>query len=122
MYRKPARGRTDPNYQKKYMHQYYRRNKTQFLRNCKRRRSESQEIINIAKSVPCADCGESYPPYVMDFDHIRGKKEFQLGGKFGMALNRLLKEIDKCDVVCANCHRERTYARGQYRSAHLRAY
>jgi hypothetical protein len=63
------------------------------------------------KSKPCADCSESYPPYVMDFDHKSGK-EFCIAKCAGrVSRRRLLKEAAKCDVVCANCHRERTHQR-----------
>lgn len=68
-------------------------------------------VIAAAKQVPCADCGESYPPFVMDFDH-RGDKEFDIGmAPTRVSMSRLLAEIAKCDVVCANCHRFRTFAR-----------
>lgn len=58
------------------------------------------------------DCGNSFPPYVMDFDHVRGEK---LGNVSSMCNNRplttIMKEIEKCDLVCANCHRIRTQKR-----------
>jgi hypothetical protein len=79
----------------------------------KRDRDESALIIRDAKSRPCADCGQVYPPYVMDFDHVRGKKRFNIG-LFRAGHTRpkeVLAEIAKCDVVCANCHRERTYGK-----------
>ena len=91
---------------------HYYRNRERLLRGAHERREAHQEIANIAKSVTCADCGESYPPFVMDFDHVRGRKEFQIGGSLHLALDRLLKEIDKCDVVCSNCHRFRTFTHG----------
>lgn len=60
------------------------------------------------KSKPCVDCGIQYHPAVMDFDHVRGKKEFTIGSHLKtFALQKLLNEIAKCDVVCANCHRAR---------------
>lgn len=77
-----------------------------------RRREERTELINKIKNVPCLDCGNSYPPYVMDFDHRDpGQKSFSIGGKGKNehTLALLLEEIAKCDVVCANCHRERTH-------------
>lgn len=62
------------------------------------------------KDVPCTDCGVTYPSYVMDFDHRDStRKEFTLAESLTLSLKRLLAEIEKCDVVCANCHRERTY-------------
>ena len=63
------------------------------------------------KSVPCVDCGISYHWYVMDFDHRRGIKEFEISvlSKKAMSHKRIMAEVAKCDVVCANCHRVRTY-------------
>jgi hypothetical protein len=65
----------------------------------------------------CADCGEG-DVLVLEFDHVRGETEFNLGSAVQRAygLERIKKEISKCDVVCANCHRRRTYRRlGSYR-------
>jgi hypothetical protein len=63
-----------------------------------------------AKSKPCKDCGGTFPPYVMEFDHARGNKRACLN-----SLKDKIKafniEMAKCDVVCANCHRIRTYLR-----------
>lgn len=72
-----------------------------------------KSILNEAKSKPCSDCGVAYPPYVMDFDHVRGKKLFVLSRarKRPLSLEVLFAEMSKCDVVCANCHRERTHSR-----------
>ncbi len=75
-------------------------------------REKNREIIRSAKSRPCADCGEQYPYYVMQFDHVRGKKEFNIGAIGPTASrSRLLEEIEKCEVVCANCHAERSHQR-----------
>lgn len=73
-------------------------------------------IVRRAKAQPCADCGIQYPFYVMQLDHVRGKKRFGLGRIKGSAIaaSRILDEIAKCDVVCANCHAARTYTRQQY--------
>ena len=76
-------------------------------------RKRLQEEVKRHKSVPCADCGVTYPHYVMDFDHVRGEKLFSIGTSqkdFGCkALSVLRQEIAKCEVVCSNCHRERTW-------------
>lgn len=71
------------------------------------------EFVKQAKSVPCKDCGVSYPYYVMDFDHRNSsEKKFSLS-KYNQIgnLEKIKAEIAKCDVVCANCHRERTFGR-----------
>lgn len=65
------------------------------------------------KSVPCADCCQSYPYYVMQFDHL-GEKLFAIGRRSSsMAYHKVLDEIEKCEVVCSNCHAIRTWQRRQ---------
>lgn len=56
------------------------------------------------------DCGVPYPYYVMEFDHRDpSQKLANIGRLLGNSWKRLKDEIAKCDVVCANCHRERTH-------------
>lgn len=71
------------------------------------------DFVREAKSKPCTDCGIQYPYYVMQFDHCRGTKELQMDVRTvaRTGLERLTAEIAKCDVVCANCHAERTQNR-----------
>ena len=64
------------------------------------------------KSAPCADCGQKFPPEVMDFDHVRGLKEGDISRLvYTAGEERVRAELEKCEVVCANCHRLRTAAR-----------
>lgn len=75
-------------------------------------RDTNRQIIREAKDIPCADCGVAHPHYVMQFDHVQGVKEFNIGPVGPtVSRDRLLAEISKCEVVCANCHSERTYTR-----------
>ena len=91
---------------------HYYLNKKTYLERNKRYRSEIRKFVqSVKESAPCADCGKGYPYYIMDFDHLRDK-DFNINylsstGRIGS----LKKEIKKCDIVCANCHRERTYKR-----------
>jgi hypothetical protein len=68
-------------------------------------------VNDIKSSTPCADCRGKFPPYVMDFDHVRGVKAFGIGQATirPVSIDELAAEIAKCDVVCSNCHRERTF-------------
>jgi len=57
---------------------------------------------------PCVDCGNK-DPTVLEFDHRDPKtKSFNISNMMNMTWGTIKKEIDKCDVVCANCHRQRT--------------
>lgn len=59
---------------------------------------------------PCTDCGES-DPRVLELDHCRGEKKIAGVSELvhnTRSLAAIQKEIEKCDVVCANCHRIRT--------------
>lgn len=81
-------------------------------RNKRQLQARNREYLDKAKEGPCVDCGVQYPPYVMDFDHVRGEKKDKVSNVARSAsIERLQAEIDKCDLVCANCHRERTHNR-----------
>ncbi len=76
----------------------------------KRSRRKKKEWMDGLKNRPCEDCDKSFPPYVMDWDHVRGEKKFVLSATLAnnISRERILAEIAKCDLVCANCHRIRT--------------
>jgi hypothetical protein len=77
-----------------------------------RRAEGTRETILAAKDKGCTDCGRWYPPYVLDFDHVRGTKIDNIShARFLSAPRKLREEIAKCEVVCANCHREREHKR-----------
>jgi len=60
----------------------------------------------------CQDCGKTYHPYVMDFDHRPGEqKRFEISEGGSRTHTLLFAELAKCDLVCANCHRLRTWQR-----------
>jgi hypothetical protein len=76
-------------------------------------RKRNKEYIAFVKSLySCVDCGESNP-LVLEFDHVRGKKKSNVSdmGNQSYSLKTIQKEIDKCEVRCANCHRIATYDR-----------
>lgn len=91
---------------------HYRRNKRQYLDKNSRSVAACRRFTREMKNRPCADCGVIYPYYVMDFDHRENKtKKFLVSQTAQMSINAIKREISKCDVVCANCHRERTHRR-----------
>lgn len=75
---------------------------------------EIRTLLNQLKSVPCADCEKPHPPWAMDFDHRPDEEKcFNLGEapRRGFSEETLQRELDKCDVVCALCHRYRTFGK-----------
>ncbi len=73
--------------------------------------ARGRKQVDKEKDKPCMDCGGSFPPCAMDFDHVRGEKYKEVGVMWGYSKHRLMVEIAKCDLVCSNCHRIRTYDR-----------
>jgi hypothetical protein len=71
----------------------------------------NRALVLAAKSGPCMDCGGVFHYSVMDLDHVRGEKRFALAlaGHYSKAV--VEAEIAKCDLVCSNCHRMRTFKR-----------
>ena len=64
----------------------------------------------------CVDCGEK-DPIVLDFDHKDPETKFKgihrmLAGHYSW--DSLLKEIEKCEIRCANCHRRKSYTQFKY--------
>ena len=65
------------------------------------------------KRGPCSDCGQTFTPEAMHWDHRPGTEKVRdLANLAANHARRLvLAEIEKCDLVCANCHAARTAAR-----------
>lgn len=64
-------------------------------------------LFNYFLTHPCVDCGET-DPIVLTFDHQRNK-EFTISDQIGAgSLSKIVEEIDKCEVRCANCHMRKT--------------
>lgn len=97
---------------KVFTRNHYRLNKRQYIDRSLRSTAKRREFLRQVKSRPCVDCGIQYPYYVMDFDHRDGeKKSFEMNRVNYVTMRAIKQEIEKCDVVCSNCHRERTYRR-----------
>jgi hypothetical protein len=97
---------------REYHNQWYKDNKEKRVAQIREYQKRVAEEIRLKKSVPCADCGVSYSYWIMQFDHLSNKL-FQISpanaGRLGR--KKVLEEIEKCEVVCANCHANRTYNR-----------
>ncbi len=65
----------------------------------------------------CTDCGYNAAPEALDFDHVRGDKKRNVSSC--KTIQSALDEAEKCEVVCANCHRIRTLDRMRDKAAGL---
>lgn len=69
------------------------------------RYARCRKFLNEAKDKPCADCKQKFPPPVMHFHHRNPTdKIIEVAKLVQHKTDTLQAEIDKCDVICANCH------------------
>lgn len=93
---------------KAYNRAHYQRHKPEYRGKLTERRLRMRAWFSAIKSgLRCAICGEDHPA-TLDFHHDGGDKEFILADaiRHGYGKVRILKEIKKCVVMCANCHRK----------------
>lgn len=99
---------------RRYSKKYRDKNPEHWRSVRKKYNARKRDLVHEAKNKPCSDCKIQYPFYIMQFDHVRGEKLFDIGqhqAQGGWGFEVLKAEIEKCDVVCSNCHAERTYNR-----------
>jgi hypothetical protein len=103
--------------QRQYLREHYAAQHEYYLAKAKRSnrklRVAQRRLLERMKSIPCLDCGGLFPPWVMDFDHVRGIKLFNVSRGTRLTEKVMLTEASKCEIVCSNCHRDRTYKRLQ---------
>ena len=104
-------------------HNWYVKHRAVHYENIHRRRREladglAKRLLDYLAEHPCVDCGESNP-IVLEFDPMRDTKKFSLRNHFahGSSWQVILKEIETCEVRCANCHRLKTAQQFGYRRA-----
>lgn len=74
-------------------------------------RAKKRNVVNQLKAEPCTDCRSRFHPEAMGFDHITTDKFKNVSHMLTYSLERILSEVKKCELVCANCHAVRTYNR-----------
>lgn len=93
---------------------HYENNKDEYKARAIKRREEIRHfLVDYKESRSCADCHKRFPHYVLDLDHLPGCTK--LIGPASLpnlgSWKKVHEELAKCEVVCANCHRQRTYFR-----------
>lgn len=108
----------DPEASRRYKKDWYKRHcdevraRTQLSRPKYKKRAKDY-VWKIKAETPCVDCNCKFHPVAMDFDHISQDKEAEIARLVnnGCSIERIAREIAKCELVCANCHRVRTWSR-----------
>lgn len=78
-----------------------------------RKRGLAVWLWEMKRGKPCADCGQSFHPVAMHWDHTGTDKVINISRavNHGWTRERILLELAKCELVCSNCHSIRTYTR-----------
>jgi hypothetical protein len=94
---------------REYRRTHYANNKEAYSSNVLKRKKETQEWLRSLKAgKSCRYCTESYAA-CLDYHHRDGtEKKFNIAkaATNGYSRETILKEIAKCDLICANCHRK----------------
>jgi len=92
-----------------YRRRWYAKNRDSEKDHVKRRKARIREWFKDHKlSLKCIKCGESHPATI-DFHHSHGKKEKSISKMVadGYSIFRISEELEKCEVLCSNCHRKK---------------
>lgn len=105
----------DPEKQKEAQRKSYFKNIDKNRIKNKTYREKVREYVRTQKeSGSCKDCGVAYPYYVMEYDHIEDNKIRSVAKiTSNGSMDQVIKEIAKCDLICSNCHKIRTWERIQ---------
>ena len=92
-----------------YRREWYNKNRKHAKSKVVERREVMKKwLVDYKSKLSCTKCGESHPG-TLDFHHNgSSKKDFVIAQvvNYGYSIETILKEISKCVVLCANCHRK----------------
>lgn len=110
---------------RKYDKSHYDKNKHKYRKTKNDKRKDRaikirSFIISLLKKSKCMDCGNN-DWRVLEFDHRdMNNKSMNIADATKYSLEKTKKEIEKCDIVCSNCHRIRTITQlGYYKEINL---
>jgi hypothetical protein len=106
----------DKEKQREAIRKHYRANRQYYIDKAYRKRDTLRKwVYEYKNSTPCTDCNIQYPHYVTDFDHLGGDSGEKLNTVSRLinsgSTKQVKEEIAKCELVCSNCHRIRTFKR-----------
>ena len=99
-------------YQREYRIKWYNKHKQSEVAHVRRRKKEIRKWLdNYKKTLKCSNCDENHPA-ALEFHHISKKdKENAITNMVynGNSIEKIKKEIEKCRVLCSNCHKKLHY-------------
>ena len=102
----------DPIKRREYRRKWYAKNRKSEIGHVKRRKLEIRKWLKeYKKTLKCSRCSENHPATI-DFHHKdKSEKDQDISYfvAFGYSIDRIKREIEKCDILCANCHRKEHY-------------
>ena len=99
-------------YQREYHKKWYAKPENAAKQKAKSKEVGKEQLIRNRKFVwkykgehPCTVCGETRPQ-CLDFHHNGNDKSFEIANMMNRrySIKRIQSEIEKCDIVCKNCH------------------
>ena len=99
---------------REYDRAYQARNAEKRRRQAKERRKRLVALNHTMKaSMSCADCGGSFHPAAMEWDHLPGEEKLDDISTLARTgkTRQFHRELEKCELVCANCHAVRSFER-----------
>ena len=97
-----------PKHKRKYNKKWCKENPEKIRASVKKRQERNRQYAqNYKLSKGCSICGYNKCASALDFHH-KGDKEFSIAHMVNSnwSLKKIIEEIDKCVILCANCHRE----------------
>jgi hypothetical protein len=98
---------------KEYTQAHYQKNKERYIKNAVannkvRGAANRAWLINYLRTQECVDCGNK-DIEVLQFDHRNREEKTKMVYRFlASSLERMIEEVNKCDIRCANCHMKRS--------------
>ena len=101
----------DPQKRRECRRRWYANNKDSEKKHVKKRKTGIKKWFEDYKlKLKCSKCSEDHPA-VLEFHHNLKNKEFNISEMIsnGYSIDRIKKEIEKCIVLCSNCHKKEHY-------------
>jgi len=89
-----------------YSREYAKNNRDKVNESVRNLKEKKKALLLEHLGGKCSGCGTIEN---LQFDHIdRTQKSFTIGKCWGLSLEKLLKEADKCQLLCKECHQYKT--------------